>query len=137
MLGSSHHPSCSILTNTRVSTRATPRAAPGGAPPARAQRESRLLGVEALDPDSRPAVTVGELGRLPAARRDPGGPGRAHARDLTARQLDVTTAPALAEPLRKASYAGKTAIAIDLGELTFMDSTGLMVLNGLHRVVRQ
>ena len=53
-------------------------------------------------------------------------------------ELDVSTVPALAEPLRKAIAAGKTAVAIDLSELTFLDSTGLMVLlNGLRRVIRQ
>ena len=53
-------------------------------------------------------------------------------------ELDVSTVPALAEPLRKAIAAGKTAVAIDLSELTFLDSTGLMVLlNGLRRVMRQ
>jgi anti-sigma B factor antagonist len=53
-------------------------------------------------------------------------------------ELDVTTVPALAEPLRRAIAAGKTAVVIDLGELTFLDSTGLMVLlNGLRRVIRQ
>jgi len=53
-------------------------------------------------------------------------------------ELDVATVPRLAEPLREALAAGKTAVVIDLGELTFLDSTGLMVLlNGLRRVVRQ
>jgi len=53
-------------------------------------------------------------------------------------ELDVATVPRLAEPLREALAAGKTAVVIDLGELTFRDSTGLMVLlNGLRRVVRQ
>ena len=53
-------------------------------------------------------------------------------------ELDVATVPRLAEPLREVLAAGKTAVVIDLGELTFLDSTGLMVLlNGLRRVVRQ
>jgi anti-sigma B factor antagonist len=53
-------------------------------------------------------------------------------------ELDVATVPRLADPLREAIAAGKTAVVIDLGELTFLDSTGLMVLlNGLRRVVRQ
>jgi len=53
-------------------------------------------------------------------------------------ELDVATVPRLAEPLREALAAGKTAVVIDLCELTFLDSTGLMVLlNGLRRVVRQ
>ena len=53
-------------------------------------------------------------------------------------ELDVSTVPALAEPLRRAIAGGKKAVAIDLGELTFLDSTGLMVLlNGLRRVIRQ
>lgn len=53
-------------------------------------------------------------------------------------ELDVATVPRLADPLREAIAAGKTAVVIDLCELTFLDSTGLMVLlNGLRRVVRQ
>jgi anti-sigma B factor antagonist len=53
-------------------------------------------------------------------------------------ELDVATVPRLADPLREVIAAGKTAVVIDLGELTFLDSTGLMVLlNGLRRVVRQ
>ena len=53
-------------------------------------------------------------------------------------ELDVATVPRLADPLRVAIAAGKTSVVIDLGELTFLDSTGLMVLlNGLRRVVRQ
>ena len=53
-------------------------------------------------------------------------------------ELDVATVPRLADPLREAIAAGKTAVVIDLGELTFLDSTGLMVLlNALRRVVRQ
>jgi len=53
-------------------------------------------------------------------------------------ELDVATVRRLADPLREAIAAGKTALVVDLGELTFLDSTGLMVLlNGLRRVVRQ
>jgi anti-sigma B factor antagonist len=53
-------------------------------------------------------------------------------------ELDVATVPRLADPLREAIAAGKTALVVDLGELTFLDSTGLMVLlNGLRRVGRQ
>jgi anti-sigma B factor antagonist len=53
-------------------------------------------------------------------------------------ELDVSTVPALAEPLRQAIAIGKTAVVIDLSELTFLDSTGLMVLlNGLRRIIRQ
>jgi anti-sigma B factor antagonist len=53
-------------------------------------------------------------------------------------ELDVATVPRLADPLRVAIAAGKTAVVIDLAELTFLDSTGLMVLlNGLRRTVRQ
>jgi anti-sigma B factor antagonist len=53
-------------------------------------------------------------------------------------ELDVSTVPALAEPLRQAIATGKTAVVIDLSELTFLDSTGLMVLlNGLRRIICQ
>lgn len=53
-------------------------------------------------------------------------------------ELDVATVGALAEPLREVIAAGKRAIVIDLSELTFLDSTGLMVLlNGLRRIVGQ
>jgi anti-sigma B factor antagonist len=52
-------------------------------------------------------------------------------------ELDVATVPALAEALRAAIARGRTALVIDLLELTFLDSTGLMVLlNGLRRVMR-
>jgi anti-sigma B factor antagonist len=63
----------------------------------------------------------------------------AHTHVLALRgELDVATVPRLADPLREAIAAGKTALVVDLGELTFLDSTGLMVLlNGLRRVVRQ
>jgi anti-sigma B factor antagonist len=53
-------------------------------------------------------------------------------------ELDVATVPRLADPLRDAIAAGKTGLVVDLGELTFLDSTGLMVLlNGLRRVGRE
>ena len=53
-------------------------------------------------------------------------------------ELDVATVPELEEALRAAIDAGHTALAIDLLELTFLDSTGLMVLlNGVRRVMRQ
>lgn len=53
-------------------------------------------------------------------------------------ELDVATVPALDEPLHEAIAEGKRGVAIDLGELTFLDSTGLMVLlNGLRRLTRE
>lgn len=53
-------------------------------------------------------------------------------------ELDVATVPELDEALRRAIDEGRTAIVVDLLELTFLDSTGLMVLlNGLRRVMRQ
>jgi anti-sigma B factor antagonist len=53
-------------------------------------------------------------------------------------ELDVGTVAELAQPLRDAIARGKTAVVVDLGELTFIDSTGLMVLlNGLRRLIRE
>jgi anti-sigma B factor antagonist len=53
-------------------------------------------------------------------------------------ELDVGTVAKLAQPLREAIADGKTAVVVDLGELTFIDSTGLMVLlNGLRRLIRE
>ena len=53
-------------------------------------------------------------------------------------ELDVGTVAELAQPLRGAIAQGKKAVIVDLGELTFIDSTGLMVLlNGLRRLIRE
>jgi anti-sigma B factor antagonist len=53
-------------------------------------------------------------------------------------ELDVATASQLAHPLSEAVESGKTEVVVDLAELTFMDSTGLMVLlNGLRRLFRK
>jgi anti-anti-sigma factor len=53
-------------------------------------------------------------------------------------ELDVATASQLAEPLSRAVDDGRTAVVVDLAELTFMDSTGLLVLlNGLRGLFRK
>ena len=53
-------------------------------------------------------------------------------------ELDVGTVAQLAQPLRDVIASGKRAVVVDLVELTFMDSTGLMVLlNGLRRLIRE
>jgi len=53
-------------------------------------------------------------------------------------ELDVATVPVFDDALRAATESGHTALVVDLIELTFMDSTGLMVLlNGLRRVMRK
>lgn len=53
-------------------------------------------------------------------------------------ELDVATVPEFGDALREAMDSGCTALVIDLSELTFLDSTGLMVLlNGLRRVRRK
>lgn len=53
-------------------------------------------------------------------------------------ELDVATVPQLDDALREAIAAGCSALVIDLMELTFLDSTGLMVLlNGLRRIARK
>ncbi|MDQ6750236.1 MAG: STAS domain-containing protein [Actinomycetota bacterium] len=53
-------------------------------------------------------------------------------------ELDVATVPVFDDALRAAIESGHTALVVDLIELTFMDSTGLMVLlNGLRRVMRK
>lgn len=52
-------------------------------------------------------------------------------------ELDVATVHQLGDALREAIEAGRTALVVDLLELTFLDSTGLMVLlNGLRSLVR-
>jgi anti-sigma B factor antagonist len=53
-------------------------------------------------------------------------------------ELDVATASQLAQPLSDAVESGRTEVVVDLSELTFMDSTGLLVLlNGLRRLFRK
>lgn len=53
-------------------------------------------------------------------------------------ELDVATVPRFGDALREAIASGRTAIVIDLSELTFLDSTGLMVLlNGLRQIMRK
>lgn len=48
-------------------------------------------------------------------------------RIVPAGELDLVTAPSLAQTLREAE-AGDGAIVLDLGELSFMDSSGLAVV---------
>lgn len=43
-------------------------------------------------------------------------------------ELDLVTAPSLAQALCDAEGEGEGAVVLDLGELTFMDSTGLAVV---------
>ncbi len=53
-------------------------------------------------------------------------------------ELDVATVPMFGDALREAIDSGHSGLVIDLIELTFMDSTGLMVLlNGLRGVMRK
>ncbi len=53
-------------------------------------------------------------------------------------ELDIATVTQFGDALREAIDGWCTALVIDLIELTFMDSTGLMVLlNGLRRVIRK
>jgi anti-sigma B factor antagonist len=52
-------------------------------------------------------------------------------------EIHVSTAPEFSERLNAAIADGKTAVVLDLSEVTFIDSTGLSVLlNGLRRVTR-
>jgi anti-sigma B factor antagonist len=48
-------------------------------------------------------------------------------------ELDLSTAPQLKWRLVAALEGGRTAIVVDLGQLTFMDSTALGVLVGVRR----
>lgn len=63
----------------------------------------------------------------------------AHTQAIVLRgELEVATASQLARPLSQAVDNGKTAVVVDLEHVTFMDSTGLMVLlNGLRRLSRK
>ena len=63
----------------------------------------------------------------------------AHTQAIVLRgELDVATAAKLAKPLAQAVESGKTGVVVDLEHVTFMDSTGLMVLlNGLRRLFRK
>jgi len=49
-------------------------------------------------------------------------------------EIDIQTSPILEEHLQRALDLGKNSIVVDLGEVTFLDSTGLSVLvAGLKR----
>jgi anti-anti-sigma factor len=51
-------------------------------------------------------------------------------------EIDVYTAPALRERLDEHISAGRHHLVVDLGDVTFMASTGLGVLVGRLRLVR-
>ena len=53
-------------------------------------------------------------------------------------EIHVSTAPQFSRRLNDAIGQGKTAVVLDLSDVTFIDSTGLSVLlNGLRRVTRR
>lgn len=53
-------------------------------------------------------------------------------------EIHVSTAPQFSRLLNAAIAGGKTALVLDLDDVTFIDSTGLSVLlNGLRRVTRR
>jgi anti-sigma B factor antagonist len=53
-------------------------------------------------------------------------------------EIHVSTAPTFSRRLNDAIGQGKTAVVLDLSDVTFIDSTGLSVLlNGLRRVTRR
>jgi anti-sigma B factor antagonist len=53
-------------------------------------------------------------------------------------EIHVSTAPTFSRRLNDAIGQGKTAVVLDLADVTFIDSTGLSVLlNGLRRVTRR
>jgi anti-sigma B factor antagonist len=45
-------------------------------------------------------------------------------------EIDIQTSPVLEEQLRGAIDRGNTSLVVDLGEVSFLDSTGLSVLVG-------
>jgi anti-sigma B factor antagonist len=52
-------------------------------------------------------------------------------------EIHVSTAPQFSHRLNDAIGQGKTAVVLDLADVSFIDSTGLSVLlNGLRRVTR-
>ena len=60
-------------------------------------------------------------------------PDRARVTVCVAGELDMSTGPRLHDAVEDLRAAGWTAIALDLGELTFIDSTGLVMLLALCR----
>jgi anti-sigma B factor antagonist len=53
-------------------------------------------------------------------------------------EIHVSTAPEFSTSLNDAIGQGKTSVVLDLGDVSFIDSTGLSVLlNGLRRVTRR
>lgn len=53
-------------------------------------------------------------------------------------EIDRSTAPALSDALRRATFAGSGPVTLDLREVTFMDSSGISVLlNALRRLTRR
>jgi anti-sigma B factor antagonist len=74
-----------------------------------------------VDFDDAPAF---ELRCVPAAH---GGPARL----VAAGELDLATAPGFRDELRRALAAGP--VRLELGGLTYMDSSGVRVLDGVVR----
>jgi anti-sigma B factor antagonist len=61
-------------------------------------------------------------------------PDRVRVTVRVAGELDIATGPRLHDAVENLRACGWSAIALDLGELTFIDSTGLALLLALCRV---
>lgn len=66
------------------------------------------------------------------ARADHGGRRVVHVRG----EIDVYTAPLVREKLDEELQAGRIDLVVDLGEVSFLDSTGLGVLVGRLKIAR-
>lgn len=71
-------------------------------------------------------------------RPSPGKPAAGSARVVLTGDLDVTSGPALRRQLEAAATSGARRIVVDLGELEFLDCSGLgLLLSAQEQLGRQ